>query len=93
MYMPGNFYSSMLSGEMKKFPLSMEIAINMIVKLHILQCSFLGNGDTSRNLSIKIKCTNGMKIKTFLMVKDNVYLLDVFHLPLGFGFFSNFFSL
>lgn len=73
----------MLSGEMKNSPFLWEIAINMIVKLYILQCSFLGNGDTSRNLSSKIKFTNGMKIKTFLVVKDNVYLLDVFHLSLG----------
>lgn len=61
----------------------MEIAINMIVKKHILKCGFLGNGDTSRNLSSKIKFTYGMKIKMSLMVKQSVYSLDVFHLSLG----------
>lgn len=61
----------------------MEIAINMIMKLHILECSFLRNGDASKTLSSKIKVTNEMKIEISLMVKESVYLLNVFHLSLG----------
>lgn len=61
----------------------MEIAIYMIMKLHILEWDILGNGDASRNLSSKVKFTNGMKIKISLIVKESVYSLHVFHLSLG----------
>lgn len=61
----------------------MEIAINMIMNLCHLECSFLGNGDMSRNLSSKIKSPNGGKIKMSPVVKESVYLLGVFHLSLG----------
>lgn len=50
----------------------MQITINVVMKLCILEFSFLGNGDTSRNFSSKTKFTNGMKIKMSPMVKESV---------------------
>lgn len=98
MFEPGNL---LLCFQVKwrdaKFCHSVEIAVNMsllVTKWYILEHSFLGNRDMSRNFASKGNLTNGMKVKNSPFVaKGSVFFLDVFDLSLESLFFSNnFFS-